>query len=136
MIKPIELFPGALVKSKAKIPGIMEVLAVGHEKIVASSKYFYEEEYFLEEIKPIQLTPKIIEKLGFKEVRKRDDGPYRYYKRGRIEIWFCYGELDSIWSDRQVILNEPPRRKRTVHYLQRVFTEKTRARIDFGKLIK
>lgn len=147
MIKPIELFPGAIVgcaRHTFRIYGIVE-----RDIIVGQSYKDLETTIYLErpnseweilpknqkEINPITLTSKIVEKLGFKEIR-RDNGPYSYYKKGTIEIWFCYGELDSIWIDRQVILNEPPRRKRSVHYLQRFLAEKTRVKIDFNKLLE
>lgn len=133
MIKPIELFPGALVKSKDY--GIMKVLAVGYEKIMVEDKYAYEEEFFLEEVKPIRLTPKIVEKLGFKEI-KRDDSPYRYYKRGRVEVWFSYGELDSIWSNKVLLLNNPTKKEKSIHYLQKFLAEYTKIKIDFSKLLK
>ena len=147
MIKPIELFQGAIVRYARytfRVSGIVE-----RDIIVGQSYKGIETAIYLKKpnsqweitpkdqkkINPVILTSKIVEKLGFKEIRK-GDGPYRYYKKGTIEIWFCYGELDSIWIDRQVILNEPPRRKRSVHYIQRFLAEKTRARIDFSKLLK
>lgn len=148
MIKPIELFQGAIVRYEKytfRVSGVVE------EDILDGQSYKGEETAIYlkkqhsmwrippesqKKIRGVAMTTKIAEKLGFKEIKRRDDGPYRYYKRGRIEIWFIYGVLDSIWKDRQVILNEPPRRKRAVHYLQRVFTEKTKARIDFSKLLK
>lgn len=131
MIKPIELFPGALIQSKAKRPGIMEVLAVGKEKIVATSKYFYEEEYFLEEIRPIPVKPEIVKKLGFKRERSSTH-MYEYYRRGDVEIWFCNKKLTGVWwkgCQRHV-------KKSYVHQLQRLIIEQTKARIDFSKLLK
>ena len=147
MIKTIELFQGAIVRYARytfRVSGIVE-----RDIIVGQSYKGIETAIYLKkpnsqweippkdqkEINPVTLTPKIVEKLGFKEIR-RDDGPYSYYKKGTIEIWFYYGELDSIWIDRQVILNEPPRRKRSVHYLQRFLAEKTKTKIDFNKLLK
>lgn len=132
MIKPIELFPGALVQSKDKRPGIMEVLAVGKEKIVATSKYFNEEEYFLEEIKPIPITPEIVKKLGFKR-RWTSTHKWEYYRRGTAEIWFCNKKLDTIWWTNRLIV--PIKAYKTVHMLQRMLAEKTRAKIDFSKLL-
>ena len=147
MIKPIELFPGAIVgyaRHTFRVYGIVErdIIDGKSYKDLETAIYLKKPNSEWEilpknqkEINPITLTSKIVEKLGFKEIR-RDDGPYSYYKKGTIEIWFCYGELDSIWIDRQVILNEPPRRKRYVHYLQRFLAEKTRIKIDFNKLIE
>jgi len=130
MIKPIELFPGALVQSKQY--GIMKVIAVGYEKIVAESKYFYEEEFFLEEIKPIRLTPKMAKKLGFRR-KTESSHEWEYYKRGNTEIWFHKGRANTVWYNERLLL---PVEVPTVHQLQRILAEKTRARIDFSKLIK
>lgn len=147
MIKPIELFPGAIVeyaRHTFRVYGIVERDIIdgksykGLETAIYLKKPNSEWEILpknQKEINPITLTSKIVEKLGFKKIR-RDDGPYSYYQKGAIEIWFLYGELDSIWRDRQIILNEPPRRKRYVHYLQRFLAEKTKVKIDFSKLLK
>lgn len=129
MIKPIELFPGALVKSKEY--GILEVLAVGKEKIVTTSRYFYEEEFFLEEIKPIPITPEVAKKLGFRRERE-SSYEWEYYKRGNMEIWFHNKMLRNIWwKGRREHVKKP-----YVHQLQRLVIEQTRARIDFDKLLK
>ena len=129
MIKPIELFPGALVKSKRY--GILEVLAVGYEKIVATSKHFYEENFFIEEVDPIPITPEIVKKLGFRKERKSSN-VWAYYKRGNMEIWFRDGKLSGIWWKGY----QKSIKKAYVHNLQRLTIVETRARIDFSKLIK
>ena len=147
MIKTIELFQGAIVRYARytfRVSGIVE-----RDIIVGQSYKGIETAIYLKkpnsqwEISPkdqkkinqVTLTSKIVEKLGFKKIR-RDNGPYSYYKKGNIEMWFYYGELDSVWIDEQVILNEPPRRKRSVHYLQKLLAEKTRIKIDFNKLLE
>ena len=147
MIKPIELFPGAIVgyaRHTFRVYAIVErdIIDSKSHKGIKTTIYLKKPNSQWEitpkdqkEINPVTLTSKIVEKLGFKKI-KRDNGPYSYYKKGTIEIWFRYGELDSIWIDGQVILNEPPRRKRYVHYLQRFLAEKTRIKIDFNKLIE
>lgn len=147
MIKPIELFPGAIVgyaRHTFRVYGIVEKDIIDGKSCKGLKTTIYLKkpnsgwEILLknqEEINPITLTPKIAEKLGFKEIR-RDDHPYSYYKKGTIEIWFYYGELDSIWIDRKLILGELPRRKRYVHCIQRFLAEKTKVKIDFNKLIE
>lgn len=129
MINTIEIFPGALVKSKGY--GILEVLAVGYEKIVAASKHFYEENFFIEEVDPIPITPEIVKKLGFKKERKSSN-VWAYYKRGDMEIWFRDGKFSGIWWKGY----QKSMRKAYVHNLQRLTIVETRARIDFSKLLK
>ena len=128
MVNPIELFPGALVKSKDY--GIMKVLAVGYEKIIVENKYAYEEEFFLEEVKPIRLTPKIVKKLGFRR-KESSSHVWAYYKRGAMEIWFKNGKLSGIWWKGY----QKSMKKAYVHNLQRLTLVETRARIDFSKLL-
>ena len=129
MIKPIELFPGALVKSKGY--GILKVLAVGYEKIMVEDKYVYEEEFFLEEVSPIPITPKVVKKLGFRRERNSSH-VWEYYKRGAMEIWFRKGKLGGIWWKGY----QKSMKKAYVHNLQRLTLVETRARIDFSKLLK
>ena len=129
MIKPIELFPGALVKSKDY--GIMEVLAVGYEKIIVENKYAYEEEFFLEEVRPIPITPEIVKKLGFKRSRNSSH-IWEYYRRGDMEIWFKNRKLNGMWWKGY----QKSMKKAYVHNLQRLTLVETRARIDFSKLLK
>ena len=133
MMKPTELTPGATVSVKGL--GVVEVVAIWKSVVRVSNNFFNEEYFNFKEIRPITLTPKIVEKLGFKEI-KRDDSPYRYYKRGRVEIWFFYGELDSIWSNKVLLLNNPTKKERSVHYLQKFLAEYTKIKIDFSKLLK
>ena len=128
MVNPTELFPGALVKSKDY--GIMKVLTVGYEKIIVENKYAYEEEFFLEEVKPIRLTPKIVKKLDFRKERK-SSSTWECYRRGAMEIWFKNGKLSGIWWKGY----QKSMKKAYVHNLQRLTLVETRARIDFSKLL-
>ena len=129
MVNPIEIFPGALVRSKEY--GILEVLEVGYEKIVATSKHLYEENFFIEEIEPIPITPEIVKKLGFRKERKSSH-VWAYYKRGDMEIWFRNEKLSGIWWKGY----QKSMKKAYVHNLQRLTIVETRARIDFSKLLK
>lgn len=61
MVNPIEIFPGALVKTKGY--GILEVLAVGYEKIVATNKHFYIEAKRIGHFDLLKLRSKITEIL-------------------------------------------------------------------------
>lgn len=129
MIKPIELFPGALVKSKGY--GILEVSTVGYKKIVATNKHFYKENFFIEEIDPITITPEIVKKLGFRKDRKSSH-IWEYYRRGDMEIWFKDRKVNGIWWKSY----QKSMKKAYVHNLQRLTLVETRARIDFSKLLK
>ena len=129
MVNPIEIFPGALVRSREY--GILEVLEVGYEKIVATSKHLYEENFFIEEIEPIPITPEIVKKLGFRKERKSSH-VWAYYKRGDMEIWFRNEKLSGIWWKGY----QKSMKKAYVHNLQRLTIVETRARIDFSKLLK
>ena len=128
MVNPIEIFPGALVKSREY--GILEVLAVEYEKIVATSKHFYKKNFFIEEIDPIPITPEIVKKLGFRKERKSSQ-VWAYYRRGAMEIWFKNGKLSGIWWKGY----QKSMKKAYVHNLQRLTLVETRARIDFSKLL-
>ena len=129
MVNPIEIFPGALVRSREY--GILEVLEVGYEKVGATSKHFYEENFFIEEIDPIPITPEIVKKLGFRKERKSSN-IWEYYKRGAMEIWFRKEKLSGIWWKGY----QKSMKKAYVHNLQRLTLVETRARIDFSKLLK
>lgn len=144
MIKPIELFQGAIVRYERFI---FRVSGVVEEDIIDGQSYKgVETAIYLKKphsqwrippesqkkIKGVTLTPEMAKKLGFRRGRESSH-EYEYYKRGVTELWFYKGKVNTVWYRRKMLL---PVEILTVHELQRTLAEKTRIRLDFSKLLK
>ena len=135
-MKREDLFAGAIVLAKeldCKKRTRHEVVEIYETSVKLRSRMKYNSFFYasIEHLKPAKITLKDIKKLDFRKERK-SSSTWGCYRRGAMEIWFKNGKLSGIWWEGY----QKSMKKAYVHNLQRLTLVETRARIDFGKLLK